>query len=179
MSNLLKTVVVYRSRSGYTKKYAQWIAEDLGCALLEGGKVNVENLSTYDTIIYGAGLYASGINGINLIKKNYDLLKEKHLIVFVVGASPVREETTARIRKSNLLGYEKISFYCLRGGYNGSKLSPFLRFLMKIKICQLKLIRKPNSDAKAMLTGYKNAVDYTNKKDIEPILLEVMAKTQI
>ena len=46
-------VVVYESRYGSTKKYAQWIAKDLGCTLIETKDATVEKLQTFDTIIYG------------------------------------------------------------------------------------------------------------------------------
>ena len=71
-----KTVVIYRSVYGYTKTYAEMIAEELACDLREYSEITSDNLLMYDTIIYGGGLYAVGINGINLIKKNYDKLKE-------------------------------------------------------------------------------------------------------
>lgn len=54
-------------------------------------------LATYDTVIYGGGLYASGINGVKLITKNLDKLKNKKVIVFATGATPTRQETTTEM----------------------------------------------------------------------------------
>ena len=68
-----KTVVIYRSVYGYTKTYAEMIAEELTCDLRESSEISPDDLLSYDTIIYGGGLYAIGINGINLLKKNYEL----------------------------------------------------------------------------------------------------------
>ncbi len=31
----MKTIVVYKSKYGYTKRYAEWIAEELSCDIKE------------------------------------------------------------------------------------------------------------------------------------------------
>ena len=70
----MSTIVIYRSKYGSTKKYAEWIAEELGCNILEFKEAKIENLMKYDTIIYGGGLYAEVINGVYLLTKNFDKL---------------------------------------------------------------------------------------------------------
>ena len=62
----MKSVVIYKSRSGFVKNYAQWIAEELSADIYDASMVKVDMLLEYDNIIYG-GLYISGINGIKLI----------------------------------------------------------------------------------------------------------------
>ncbi len=71
-------VVIYKSKTGFAKKYAEWISEALKCDIKENTKLSLDDLIQYDTIIYGGGLYAVGINGINLIKNNFEALKEKN-----------------------------------------------------------------------------------------------------
>lgn len=60
----MKTVVVYKSKSGFTKKYAEWLAEKLPADIFEASQITAEAMTAYDTVIYGAGLYAGGINEI-------------------------------------------------------------------------------------------------------------------
>jgi menaquinone-dependent protoporphyrinogen IX oxidase len=172
-----KTVVIYRSKTGFTKNYAQWIAEELGCDLYKGEDIKVSELQNYDTIIYGAGLYASGISGIKLITDNFDLLKNKNLFVFSVGASPVREVTTAELRKANFKGeqFEKIHFYYLRGGFDYSRLSPFYRFLMTLRKIQLKNSKSDDPDVKGMLNSYEHPLDFTKKKNVESIVNDILS----
>jgi hypothetical protein len=74
-----KIVVVYRSKSGFTKKYAEWIAKAVNADLFEGGEIKIDDLLKYDTVVYGAALYASGINGIKFITDNFNKLKENGL----------------------------------------------------------------------------------------------------
>ncbi len=80
-----KTVVIYKSSYGSTKKYAEWIAQELKCDLFDTNKVKDDMLVDYDIIIFGGGLYASGINGIALIKSSFSSLRDKDVIVFTVG----------------------------------------------------------------------------------------------
>lgn len=85
----MRTIVVYKSKYGSTKAYAEWICQELSCEVKEAKNVSVEELLKYDTIIYGGGLYAEVISGVTLITKNLDALKDKNLIVFSTGITPL------------------------------------------------------------------------------------------
>ena len=61
----MKSIVIFSSKTGNTEKYAKWIAEELGTKAVPANKVKVKDLKDHDTIIYGAGIYAERINGIN------------------------------------------------------------------------------------------------------------------
>lgn len=93
------TAVIYKSKYGSTKKYAEWIGSELECDVLENSSVSADTLKKYDTIIYGGGLFAGGVNGFNLITKNFDAVKDKNLILFTVGlADPNDSENTEHIK---------------------------------------------------------------------------------
>ena len=85
----MKTIVAYKSKSGYTKRYAEWIAQELGCDIKENPELS--DILGYDTIIYGGGMYAGGFNGGKLITKNLDKLSGKKIALFAVGSNPGRE----------------------------------------------------------------------------------------
>jgi flavodoxin len=81
-----KTAIIYYSKYGTTRQYAEWIAEKTGAQLFDARKFKKKDLAAYDTIVYGGGIYAGGIKGIDLITKNwYKGLDEKNVIVFAVG----------------------------------------------------------------------------------------------
>ena len=84
----MKAIVIYKSKYGSTKAYAQKIAQCLGCEAVDAKSVKAKELEGYDTIIYGGGLYAEIIGGVSLITKNYDLLSGKKLAVFTTGLTP-------------------------------------------------------------------------------------------
>ena len=98
---MMKTVVIYKSKTGFTKKYAEWIAEKLSADIFNAAKVNINMLNKYDAIIYGGSLYAVGIIGVNLITKNINKLKDKKIVVFATGASPLRDEVVSEVINKN------------------------------------------------------------------------------
>ncbi len=85
----MNTIVIYKSKYGSTKGYAEWIAEALSCEVVDAKAVKIEDLDPYDTIVYGGGLYAEVIAGVSLITKNLDRLKGKKLIVYSTGITPL------------------------------------------------------------------------------------------
>ena len=110
----MSTIVIYKSKYGSTKQYAEWIAEALDCEVKEAKSVKADDLLKYDTIIYGGGLYAEIIAGVSLITKNIEKLKDKKLIVYTTGITPpeVREyydhEVLDKNFKPEMLSHIKI-----------------------------------------------------------------------
>lgn len=84
----MNAVVIYKSKYGSTKTYAEWISKELDCPLLNAKETKIEDILDYDTIIYGGGLYAEVIAGVSLITKNLDKLSGKKLIVYSTGITP-------------------------------------------------------------------------------------------
>ena len=84
----MNTIVVYKTKYGATKTYAEWIANELGCEALDAKNVKIDDILKYDTIIYGGGLYAEIINGLHMLTKNMDKLKDKKIAVFTTGLTP-------------------------------------------------------------------------------------------
>lgn len=85
----MNTIVVYKTKYGSTKTYAEWIGEELNCTIKESKEITIDDLKKYDTIIYGGGLYAEIINGVSLITKNIDRLKNKKIAIFTTGITPL------------------------------------------------------------------------------------------
>lgn len=85
----MNAIVVYKTKYGSTGQYAKWIAEELGCKALDAKDVTIEELAAYDTIVYGGGLYAEVINGVSLISKNIEKLKDKKIAVYTTGITPI------------------------------------------------------------------------------------------
>ncbi len=85
----MNAIVVYKTKYGSTKTYAEWIGEELNCKVADAKKIKIDELEKYDTIIYGGGLYAEIINGVILITKNMDRLKNKKIAVYTTGITPL------------------------------------------------------------------------------------------
>lgn len=85
----MNSIVVYKSKYGSTKAYAEWIAEELNCEAVDAKSVRIDDLLKYDAIVYGGGLYAEVIAGVNLIIKNLDKLESKRIAVYSTGITPL------------------------------------------------------------------------------------------
>ena len=70
----MKKIIVYQSKTGFTKKYAEWMAEVLNCMTVTFKK-DMKNLNEYDLIIFGGGIMAGKVNGLEQFKTNVDLQK--------------------------------------------------------------------------------------------------------
>jgi len=178
----MKTVVVYRSKSGSVKKYAAWIAEELQADIFDAAQVTVESLQPYDTVIYGGGLYAVGINGVKFITENLDRLTGKKTVVFATGASPAREDAINEVRDNNFTSEQQkqIRFFYLRGGFDYSKLKPLdkvLMTLLKWKIrWKIKTKKELVPDEKGMLAAYAKPADFTRKRNIDELIAYVTSE---
>jgi menaquinone-dependent protoporphyrinogen IX oxidase len=175
MEVIMKTVVIYKSKTGFTKKYAEWISKDLAADIFDTSKANIDMLNTYDTVIYGGSLYAVGILGVKFITENLDKLKDKKLVVFATGASPWREEILNEVKNKNFTTEQQrsISFFYLRGGFDYSKLNLFDKFLMTLLRLKIKSKKELTSDEKSLLSMYDKPVDLTMKKNIDEIITYV------
>ncbi|MDF2655477.1 MAG: flavodoxin [Bacillota bacterium] len=171
-----KTAVVYRSKSGFTEKYAKWIASAVDGDLIEAKGMRAEDLVKYSTIVYGGGLYAVGINGLSLITSHLEELRNKKLIVFGVCASPCRPEIVEEVKNKNLTAAQQdvVEFYLLRGGFDKNKLTFGDRILMQILKLSLKKKKDLTPDERGMLNAYELPVDFTSEKQIDPIVESIL-----
>lgn len=173
----MRTLVIYKSKTGYTKKYADWIAEELSADIRDVSECTADIIRSYDTIIFGGGLYAVGINGVKIIKQNLHQLEGKKIIVFATGVSPSREEALIEVRDQNFTFEEQkqIKFFYLRGGFEYSRLNPIDKILMtllKLKIKGKKdLLKKELTlDEIGMLAAYEKPVDFSKRKYIDKLV---------
>ncbi len=170
----MKTVVIYKSETGFTRKYAEWIAKDLKADIFDASKVKADTLAVYDTIIFGGSLHAVGISGIKLIKRNLDMLNGKRIVVFTTGASPFKEGIVDEITQANFIQDELklIRLFYLRGGFDYSKLKPFSKILMTLMKWKMKSKKKEelSSDERGMLAAYDKPVDFTKRENIRELV---------
>ncbi|MBE6068792.1 MAG: flavodoxin [Clostridium lundense] len=169
-----KILVIYKSKYGSTKRYAEWIASVVNANLLESSKVKADDLNKYDTIVFGGSLHAVGISGVKIITDNIKKLMEKKIIVFAVGCTPERANDINKVFSANFKEEirEKINFFYLRGAFNYEKLDFVDKMMMNALKIKLKRMKEEEitEDVKGLLECYDNPVDWTDKKAIEPIV---------
>jgi menaquinone-dependent protoporphyrinogen IX oxidase len=173
-----KTLVMYYSENGTTKRYAKWLAEDLAGDLYDIKDINPDMLSSYDVLILGNPIFPGSIKGLNIFSKNYNLIKDKKLVFYACGIEDMSNEmVTNRIREyvekevPNEL-FQQLKIFFLRGGFDHNNLNAkykFLFWLAKKKVDK-KPIEKLTFDEKLVLETYGKSLDFTDKKSIRPIV---------
>jgi len=172
---LKKIAVIYKSKYGTTKRYAEWISEALNATLFESANIKPHQLNDFDVVIYGGGLYAGRINGVKLVTKN----PCKKLALFTVGVADPKDTDYTEIL-GNTLTPEQISnttVFHLRGGILYSKLSLVHKGLMVVmkKSIEKKPVAERDSDGVGILETYGKDIDFSDKTSIEPIIQYVRA----
>ncbi|HOE56241.1 MAG TPA: flavodoxin domain-containing protein [Bacillota bacterium] len=54
-----KAIVIYKSKTGFTEKYANWIADDLQCDIVCLEEFNAAEISRYSIVVFGGGMHAA------------------------------------------------------------------------------------------------------------------------
>ena len=166
-------IILYQSKYGATKRYADWLVEETGYDCIETQNAKASNLQNYDVIILGGGVYASGIAGLQFIKKNIGQLADKKIVVFAVGASPYDEKAIMQIRKMHFKDeLRNIPLFYCRGAWDEEKMKFTDRTLCKML---QKVVAKQNPDEyepwqKALMCAAGQKCDWTDKAYLEALL---------
>ena len=87
-------LVTYRSVTGFTQQYAQWIAEALGGACRPLADLTKDDMAAYGTVIFGGRFHAGSVDG---LKKQAKALaaacQVPRFLVFATGATPLPPRT--------------------------------------------------------------------------------------
>lgn len=131
----MNAVVLYRSKYGSTKQYAEWIAEELGADIFSADTFGKEQFARYDTVIFGAPVFGGAILGVAAVSGNMDILEKKRLVVFTVGiTSPDAEKNLADLHAKNFppaLQKHAETFH-FRGALEAEKLTFGHKVLLKM-----------------------------------------------
>ena len=174
----MKTLIIYGSQYGSTKRYAERLSEITGIEAVDYKKA--KDIDGFDRIIFMGGIYAGGVLGLK--KTVGKLTGNQELIIVTVGVTnPNETEYFSEIRKSikakipaDLYSKEKI--FHLRGAIDYSKLDMKHRFMMSMfhKMVLKMSESQRTADAKAMLETYGKQVDFVDFKALEQITSQLL-----
>lgn len=168
-----KTVVLYKSKYGATKKYATMLQDELSCDIYSITDYKKIPFESYDCIIFAGAIYAGGIAGLNILRKMHKNIKHKKIIILCVGASPFDEKAIEEVKIRNLKEDLKgIPFFYARGAWNESIMTFKDRTMCKML---QKMIAKQDTDSselwmKELLCSQGKVCDWTDKENLLPIL---------
>lgn len=166
----MNAIVVYKTKYGSTKTYAEWIAEELECEAVDAKDVRAEDLEKYDAIVYGGGLYAEVINGVSLITKNLDKLDGKKIAVYSTGITPldIRDYYDRLVLEKNFKPFmlDKIKVFNFLGKMVIDELSLVHRTALKTLKKIMSGKENPSEMEKLLVKLCDSSGDYTERSAI-------------
>ena len=172
----MKTLIVYTSQTGFTKRYAEWIAEKTNADILDLKDAQRKDKSFFDkysAIAYGGWAMAGKTAKVKWFLDKADAWKDKRLAVFCVGGSPNDNPDTDKALHDMLTDEQKEyirAFYC-QGGFNYDKMNATSKLAMKVFVTALKNKKKnPTEDEKKMIEMISQSYDISDIRFTEPIV---------
>ncbi|MBD5168838.1 MAG: hypothetical protein HDT20_01735 [Oscillibacter sp.] len=161
-----ETIIIYSSKTGFSQRYAQWLAEELNCQALPFRDRKNVSLSAYHTIILTGGLYAGQMSGLNWLKKQLPSLAGKRVAVIAVGCAPMGNPTLPESMEKLLGDTPQIKgFYC-QGGLDYEHMSAVHRAMM----AALRATLKNKPEMAEMLAVISHSFDGAKREYLVPVV---------
>ena len=148
----MSKVIIYKSKTGHTKRYAKMLSEELNipCYSYKDVKIN-DN----DEVIFLSYIYASKIMGLSKILNKYNVK-----VIIAVGALAYSKDYVNTLKQANNID---IPFFYLRGGIDYSKLNFFFKKFLPI------IGKDIAKDDKELLNLFKNGGGFVSKDNLKDI----------
>lgn len=168
----MKTIIIYNSKTGFTRRYAEWIGKEAGAECLALSAVGKKDLAAYEAIVFGSWACAGSISKISWFKGNIEKWADKKLIAFCVGASPIEnpEVDIALKRIFNESERKKVKVFYCPGGLDYEKMSAPSKLMMKMFVKTLQAKKDKTQEEEIMVKMLSSSYDISDKKYMEPIL---------
>lgn len=167
-----KTILVYKSETGFTKRYAEWIARETGCDLMELKKLTPAALKGYELVVFGSRLYAGTLDGLKKMMKIHAQAGAGQLILFATGSAPAAVGDIERTWKTNLSAEQlaAIPHFYMQSGLNYEDMCFIDRMLMKMLAIILRMKKNPSKESKALSRTIEKSFDSSDPKFIIPLV---------
>lgn len=165
----MKILIVYKSKTGFTEKYAYLIKNKLNCDIVKFKELKDNLLNQYDVIIYGSRIHAGRIDGLEKIKK----ICNKKLVVFATGGTPSKATDVINdIWKNNFNEeLEYIPHFYMQGGMCYEKMDFFDKLIMKLVSKMMDKKKNKTDNELGFSEKLNKSYDISNESFIEPLIL--------
>ncbi len=168
-----KIAVVYSSKSGHTKQYADWLKEEIDDVdVIPAATFSPSQTMAYKLIIFACGVYGDKLSIMDFVKKNITAMApQKTMIMAVSWYTNDSEEAQKKLIEENYPEQFKntVPLFVLNSGIDKKSLSAMDK--MKLTAAQVMIDKKDgrSSDdinALAIIKGYS---DQTSKDNLASI----------
>ena len=165
----MKNIVLYESKSGNTLQYATWIAEELGWEIRTLSNFKKSEISNYQNIIFGSGVYMGKMNKIRKVQRWF---KDKPIIIFACAGNNNVEKEINDIKENNFSKEQLVfhKFFYLPGGVDFTKATGIQKKMLNVFKSVLQSKKNKTKDEEAILDSFYKPTNFVHKKEIEKIV---------
>ena len=168
-----KIMIVYKSVTGFTKEYAEMIAQEIDCLVIDLKNVTAQMMSNVDIVIFGSRMHAGMVDGLKKAKQLFAQSKAPQLIVFVTGAMPNEEKNTIDEMWKNNFSSEELQgiphFYA-QSGLRYEKMPFSDKMMMKVFCMMMKKKKNKNEREQQFVDMITKSYDISSKSYIMPLI---------
>ncbi len=168
-----RILILYKSKTGFTKRYAEMIAAETGGTAMEFKEAGTGIFSSYDQVLFGSRMHAGRIDGLENARKLFQENGVKLAALFVTGAMPNTEaRTIAEMWKNNLKAEELsvLPHFYMQSGLCYEKMGIFDRMMMKVFVFMMKHKKESSPDEKHFAEIIASSYDISSKDYIRPLV---------
>ena len=92
----MSTAVVYCSQTGFTERYARWLAESLETRAVPFDERASSSVAAAETLVFLSWFHAGGLKGARWLRDLIDERPERRYVVVGVGAYPMPSDEWPR-----------------------------------------------------------------------------------
>ena len=173
----MSTAVVYCSSTGFTKKYADWLAADLRCEAVPYPDRSRLSLDDLDLLVFCSWFHAASIKGAKWLKSAMREHPALPVVVLATGATPMpcdrwpaSELEDAFRRTFPQADYPDLPHFYCQGGFDYDRLGAADKIAMRMFFAMQEKAAKNDPRAAEMLRVMGSGFDGTRREYLEPVL---------
>lgn len=166
-------LIIYKSVTGFTRKYAEIIGKAMQCAVMEYRTVNDRILAEYDVVVFGSRAHAGRIDGYQKMREMVKRNGTKQIVLFVTGATPnTAERTIEEFWMQNLSAEElsQIPHFYMQAGLCYERMPFGDKMMMKVAAVMLKKKKDKKDEDLAFEKAISASYDISDSEFAEPLI---------
>lgn len=157
----MERLVIYCSKTGFTKSYADWLSEEIPCKTVSVEEAESMDLKKYNLVIFASSMYAGSIKKINWFKEKSEGIDNR--ILLVTGAAPFDYQTFPKEA-------EEFRMFYLQSGLRYDKMGIKDRMMMKALLLFLRSKKDKNEEETALTQVISESHDNSSKENLLPVI---------
>ncbi len=165
-------LVIYYSKNGHTKTYAEMIGTKLECDVKDIRKTSKKELTKYDFVVFGSGVY---IYKIKKVKKLMNIISPDKLVIYACGGSNNGEAMLPLVKEHSMTKEQsqQYSWFYLPGGMDVSLYKGIMSFVFKMMKRMLEKKETLTPDEQGLLDGINHPAFYVAEEHIDSLVQHI------